>query len=315
MSRRRALPGSNDQARGAISGLPPLEIVSMPAVLPARETATLWEPGMRFGPGGCLELQECLGSGGACVVHALFDHVSGTRMAAKFQLPGVHDTGPAALRAEAKLTAALRHPNIIRVQDWDESSDVAYLLMEYVDGTTLKQVLATRQLTNAEALRVVLDVVSALEYAHQHGIFHLDLKPSNVLVSREGEVKLIDFGVGTSLVAGLLTEANAVVGTPFYMAPEQWTTGDVDVRADIWAIGSLLYEMYCTRGGFSHRALRAPVQWANDHVLRERSPVPSVLTRILEQTLNIDPNGRFQSASALRTALLHASPALLESVG
>ena len=163
---------------------------------------------------------------------------------------------------EARALARLNHPNIVTVFDFGEVQGQFYLLMEFVDGLTLRQLLQTGKIAPAEALNIVPKICEALQFAHEQGIVHRDIKPENILLDKQGRVKIADFGIAK--IAGLeskdfsLTGAKDVMGTPHYMAPEQVEKPQtVDHRADIYSLGSRrrrkfkwtcgLMKWFCTR--------------------------------------------------------------------
>jgi tRNA A-37 threonylcarbamoyl transferase component Bud32 len=150
---------------------------------------------------------------------------------------------------EARTLARLSHPHIVGVHDFGEADGLYYLVMEYVDGASLREVLHTGKLTPREALELVPQICSALQFAHEAGVVHRDVKPENILLDHSGNVKIADFGLAKLLDPGRadgvsLTVSGAIVGTPAYMAPEQIERPlEVDHRADIYAVGVVLYEM------------------------------------------------------------------------
>src|ERR1019366_5999138 len=149
---------------------------------------------------------------------------------------------------EAQALARLNHPNIVTVYDFGETNGLYYLLMEFVDGMSLRQLLQSRKLAPEEALVIVPSICEALQYAHEQGIVHRDIKPENILLDKQGRVKIADFGIakllGTDGKVESLTGEQGVVGTPHYMAPEQVEKPSiVDHRADIFSLGVVFYEM------------------------------------------------------------------------
>src|SRR5262249_12915893 len=149
---------------------------------------------------------------------------------------------------EARALARLDHPGIVAVHDFGQSDGMYYLVMQFVDGVNLRQILRAGQLRPAEALRIVPQVCEALQYAHDQGVGHRDVKPENILLDRRGQVKIADFGLAKLLdrqpADALLTGSGQVMGTPHYMAPEQTERPlAVDHRADIYSLGVVFYEM------------------------------------------------------------------------
>ena len=159
---------------------------------------------------------------------------------------------------EARALAKLNHPGIVTIYDFGRADGLYFFLMEFVDGVSLRQLLANSRVSTREALAIVPQICDALQFAHDQGIVHRDIKPENILLDRRGRVKVADFGLAKIIVGGgepahgqgglsgtsSLTEAGKVVGTPQYMSPEQTENpSEVDHRADIYALGVVLYQM------------------------------------------------------------------------
>jgi len=174
-----------------------------------------------------LEVLECLGRGGMGVVYKARQPRLNRLVALKILAREKEKDPRFAERftREAQALARLNHPNIVTVYDFGETNGLYYLLMEYVDGMSLRQLLQTRKLAPEEALVIVPSICAALQYAHEQGIVHRDIKPENILMDKQGRVKIADFGIAKLLGADgkvtSLTGEQGVVGTPHYMAPEQ----------------------------------------------------------------------------------------------
>ena len=201
----------------------------------------------RFFPS--LELIELAGHGGMGAVYKVRQPQLGRFAALKFLFPEKQSSPHFAERfeREARTLAALSHPGIVAVYDFGKVDGRFYLLMEFVDGLTLRQLLRARRLSPAEAVGIVPKICDALQYAHDQGVIHRDIKPENILLDKTGQVKIADFGIAKMLnLPGnmSLTGSMDVIGTPLYMAPEQIENPEiVDSRADIYSLGVLFYEM------------------------------------------------------------------------
>ena len=229
------------------------------------------------------EIGEVIGRGGMAEVHEGRDLRLGRRVAVKILRPDLakDPTFQARFRREAQSAAALNHPNIVAVYDTGEdvltSPDgertvVPYIVMEYVDGMTLRQLLASgRRLLPERALEITAGVLSALDYAHRHGIVHRDIKPANVMLTRTGDVKVMDFGIARTIndVGSTMTATSAVMGTAQYLSPEQARGEVVDARSDLYSTGVLLYELLTGRPPFRGDS---PVSIAYQHV--SEMPLP-----------------------------------------
>ena len=221
---------------------------------------------------------------------------------------------------EARALARLRHPNIVVVYDFGEHDGRPFMAMEYIDGETLRQRLArTPPLKIALGLALVEDLCAGLANAHDAGIVHRDIKPDNIMVDRQGVVKLLDFGIARSAHAESthqMTQPGMIMGTYNYMSPEQLLGEMVDKRSDIFAVGAVLYQVIAREQAFPgafgavyHRVLTAgPVP------LEERVPgVDPTLVRIVMRALERDPQDRYQSANDMRQELARARQRLADA--
>jgi serine/threonine protein kinase len=243
------------------------------------------------------EVLECLGRGGMAMVYKARQPRLDRLVALKVLAPGRAKDPQFAERfqREAQALARLNHPSIVTVHEFGETNGLYYLVMEYVDGASLRDVLRQGRVPPALALSLVPRICEALQYAHDEGVVHRDIKPENILLDRQGRVKIADFGIaklcGNPGATPPLTEARAVVGTPHYMAPEQVEhPQSVDHRADIYSLGVVFYELLTGElplGRFSPPSSRAGTDQRLD---------PIVL-----RTLEKEPAQRYQRAGEVRT--------------
>jgi serine/threonine-protein kinase len=216
-------------------------------------------------------------------------------------------------RREAQAAANLSHPNIVPVFDWGEDGETYFIVMELVDGISLAEMLRNSvTLTPARSAQIVAQVAAALGYAHRSGVVHRDVKPGNILITREGQVKVTDFGIAQAVSSeDHLAEAGSVMGTATYFSPEQAEGIAVDGRSDVYSLGVVLYEMLVGRPPFVGET---PVEVSSQHVHNVVPPmsqfsssVPHDLEAIVMEALNKSPSNRYQSADELRADLLRFS--------
>lgn len=213
---------------------------------------------------------------------------------------------------EGLISARLRHPNIVQVFDYSDRDGLYYIAMEYVGPNNLQNVLrdAGGKLPLAESVRLVAQLLSALECAHERGVTHRDVKPANVLMSPEGDAVLTDFSIASMQDAQRLTQTGAMVGTPDYMAPEQFDAKDVDKRSDLYATGIVLYEMLTGQRPFQGDTVSSIMKAQLMHTPRpphELEPgIPLAVSELILRAMEKEPEARFDSAAAMRTALLEA---------
>lgn len=215
----------------------------------------------------------------------------------------------ARFQREAKAIAALEHPNIIQIYDMDTEDTLYFMVMEFVEGDTLKNYLAQSEnpLPISEAAYIFRKVASALGYAHEQGMLHRDIKPANILLGKDGRVVLADFGIARILSDTQFTATGALVGTPAYMSPEQGRGTSVSAASDIYALGILLYEMLTGQVPFD---ADTPIDIIRQHVhvpfpspRATRSELPEVLEEVIVKATQKDPDQRFQTVSEMVGAL------------
>ncbi|MET8290704.1 Stk1 family PASTA domain-containing Ser/Thr kinase [Streptomyces sp. NPDC005132] len=263
--------------------------------------------------GGRYELGQVLGRGGMAEVHLAHDTRLGRTVAVKtLRADLARDPSfQARFRREAQSAASLNHPAIVAVydtgEDYIEGISIPYIVMEYVDGSTLRELLHSgRRLLPERSMEMTIGILQALEYSHRAGIVHRDIKPANVMLTRNGQVKVMDFGIARAMGdAGMtMTQTAAVIGTAQYLSPEQAKGEQVDARSDLYSTGCLLYELLTVRPPFVGDS---PVAVAYQHVREEPQP-PSVfdpeitpeMDAIVLKALVKDPNYRYQSADEMR---------------
>ncbi|MFE2967351.1 Stk1 family PASTA domain-containing Ser/Thr kinase [Streptomyces sp. NPDC059340] len=263
--------------------------------------------------GGRYELGQVLGRGGMAEVHLAHDTRLGRTVAVKtLRADLARDPSfQARFRREAQSAASLNHPAIVAVydtgEDYIEGISIPYIVMEYVDGSTLRELLHSgRRLLPERSMEMTIGILQALEYSHRAGIVHRDIKPANVMLTRNGQVKVMDFGIARAMGdSGMtMTQTAAVIGTAQYLSPEQAKGEQVDARSDLYSTGCLLYELLTVRPPFVGDS---PVAVAYQHVREEPQP-PSVfdpeitpeMDAIVLKALVKDPDYRYQSADEMR---------------
>jgi eukaryotic-like serine/threonine-protein kinase len=285
--------------------------------MPAVNTGLL-QKGTKLGP---YTIVERIGAGGMGVVYMARDTKLGRLLALKVLAEGslAGATARARLLREARNASALNHPNIATIYEAGEDAGQVYIAMELVEGRPLSAVIQREGLAPETVIRYGLEMAAALSHAHERGMVHRDLKPANVVVTTDGHVKVLDFGLAKRLSASeiaqatvsekSLTEFGAIVGTLPYMAPETLRGEEPDARTDVWALGAVLYEMAAGsppfRGGTPYELSSA--------ILREApaalpSRVPASLQSVMQRCLAKEREQRYQRASEARAALETIGP-------
>ncbi|MFE0775778.1 Stk1 family PASTA domain-containing Ser/Thr kinase [Streptomyces sp. NPDC058861] len=263
--------------------------------------------------GGRYELGSVLGRGGMAEVYLAQDTRLGRTVAVKtLRADLARDPSfQARFRREAQSAASLNHPAIVAVydtgEDYVDGVSIPYIVMEYVDGSTLRELLHSgRKLLPERTLEMTVGILQALEYSHRAGIVHRDIKPANVMLTRTGQVKVMDFGIARAMGdAGMtMTQTAAVIGTAQYLSPEQAKGEQVDARSDLYSTGCLLYELLTVRPPFIGDS---PVAVAYQHVREEPQPpsnfdpeITPEMDAIVLKALVKDPDYRYQSADEMR---------------
>lgn len=222
----------------------------------------------------------------------------------------------ARFQREARAVAALRHPNIVQVFDFDVHDDLYYMVMELLEGNTLKayqNAFRTKmlRLPVSDMVRILMDVLSGLEYAHREGVVHRDLKPANIMLTRRGQAVLTDFGIAQIVGATQYTVSGALMGTLTYMAPEQGLEGKCDTRSDIYSLGIVFYEMLTGSVPFdADTPLAILMKHVNDPLplpCKVDPSIPESFERLALKALAKDPDDRYQSCKEMKHALQGAA--------
>lgn len=257
------------------------------------------------------KIEEKLGGGGMSVVWKAYDLVLDRSVALKVLRPEMSDDEEfiGRFRREAQSVASLSHPNIVNIYDVGEDGGLYFIIMELVDGETLRDKLrAEGRLPVDEALRIAQQICEALAHAHARRIIHRDIKPQNILITKQGDVRVADFGIARALGGVSTTSRDVVVGSAPYISPEQAKNGTVSARSDLYSLGVVMYEMLTGKPPF---AGDSPVAVALQHVqgqvpsLREKNPdIPEAVEAVIMKALAKDPDDRFASATDMLKAIV-----------
>jgi serine/threonine-protein kinase len=269
--------------------------------------------------GGRYELDGVVGRGGMAEVYRARDLRLDRIVAVKTLREDLarDQTFQARFRREAQSAASLNHPSIVAVYDTGEdttpTSHVPFIVMEYVDGRTIRDLLRDdRRLLPERALEITDGVLRALDYSHRNGIVHRDIKPGNVMLNRQGEIKVMDFGIARAMsdAQATMTQTAQVIGTAQYLSPEQARGERVDSRSDLYSVGCLLYELLTGRPPFTGDS---PVAIAYQHVRENPIPpsrvdpeLPAWADPIVLRAMAKDPGERYQTAAEMRSDIQRA---------
>jgi serine/threonine protein kinase len=270
---------------------------------------------------GPYRIDACIGSGGMGVVYRARDTRLGRTVALKtLSSQWIDDSQRRArFEREARAVAALSHPNICALHDIGRHGDLDFLVMEYVDGEPLSAAIHRGPLTAQATAQMGSEIASALAAAHAKGVVHRDIKPANVIVMPDGHVKLVDFGLArmtepvrdVGIPAGLVTETGVLLGTPFYMSPEQAIGQALDSRTDIFSLGVVLFECLTGRRPFDGETrseyVRNLISGAPRPIGELRPGIPTALQRVIEQCLDPKVETRANSAQAIADALVQVA--------
>src|SRR5882762_8993735 len=270
---------------------------------------------------GRYQLERVLGKGAMGIVYEALDPKLHRKVAIKTILISQLDEETAkdfSMRfvREAHAVARLNHPNIVQVYDFGEEGDMAYLVMEFIRGDELKSTLSTgRQFDRKECVRIMCELLDALEFAHEAGVVHRDIKPANIMLDSQGRAKLTDFGVArvtdSDRTHAERTQAGTVVGTPAYMSPEQIQGQRIDRRTDIFSAGVILYQFLTGQKPFTGEGAWTVAK----KIIQEDPPMPSSINmalspefdRVVAKALAKDPDQRFATAREFSQALKRAA--------
>ncbi len=256
------------------------------------------------------------------VVHRAHDTVLGRVVALKVLSAdlGADDELHQRFRREAEAIGRLSHPNIVAVYDLGESDGQLYMAMELLDGDDLRRLIEHREdIPLADRVRVLLDIAAGLGFAHSRGVVHRDIKPANILVTSDGRVKLLDFGLARVAFRETITKRGIVLGTPDYMSPEQAMGQDIDHRTDIFSAGAVFYEFLTARKPFPgktlHSVLFKIISGEPEPVLAVCPELPARLAFVVHRMLAKDPKKRYGSMEDVGRDLSQIHAALRKSQG
>ncbi len=264
---------------------------------------------------GKYEIKRQLGRGAMGTVYEGWDPIIERRVAIKtVSLPDASDPETeealARFRREAQAAGRLTHPNIVGVFDYGETADLAYIVMEYVDGPPLKNLLDKQErFTIADTVRIMEDLLAGLKFSHDRGVVHRDIKPANLMLTSSGQAKIADFGIAR-IESSSMTQAGTVMGTPAYMSPEQIMGQVVDARSDIYSSGVLLYQLLTGErpfeGGMSaimHKALNTEAPLPSQISVT----APTTFDPVVRKAMAKRPEDRFANAASFADAVREAA--------
>ncbi|MGG4453507.1 Stk1 family PASTA domain-containing Ser/Thr kinase [Brevibacillus porteri] len=256
--------------------------------------------------GGRYQIESRVGGGGMAIVYKAKDLILNRPVAVKVLRSqfGTDEDFVNRFRREAQAVASLSHPNVVGVYDVGQEGDTHYMVMEYIEGYTLKEVIIQRgALPVEEAVRIAEQICDALDHAHQNQIIHRDIKPHNIMIGKNGRVKVTDFGIARAVTSATITHTNAMLGSVHYFSPEQARGGITGEKSDIYSLGIVLYEMVTGELPFSGDS---PISVALKHLQeplpepRQVNPaIPQSVENVILKALVKDPFLRYASASEM----------------
>lgn len=278
---------------------------------------------------GRYKLLDTIGEGGMAIVYRAEDLILDRVVAVKVLRSEFSQDDEFILRfrREAESATSLAHPNIVTIYDVGEEDDLYYIVMEYVEGRTLKDYIKDEApLANKKALEIMKQIASAIRHAHDHHIIHRDIKPHNILITHNGDVKVTDFGIAMAMTSATITHTKSVIGSAHYFSPEQAKGSIANEKSDIYSLGVVLYEMLTGSLPFSGES---PVSVALKHLQDKFTPpkqlnrnIPQSVENIIYKAMEKDPLNRYDSVKelqddlelALEPTLVHEAPYTPRSV-
>jgi serine/threonine protein kinase len=260
--------------------------------------------------GGRYEIKEKLGSGGMAVVYKArctwLDRIVTVKVL-RDELVNDEEF-VRRFRQEAQAVARLSHPNIVSVYDVGQEDGTYYIVMEYIDGQTLKEMIKEKgKLSPEKAIDLTSQICSALEHAHENNIIHRDIKPHNILMTSRGKVKVADFGIARAAAETTVTHPGKIMGSVHYLSPEQARGEVVGISSDLYSAGAVLYEMLTGRVPFEGESpISVALKHLQDPIIRPREldpTIPEPVEQVILRALNKDPKKRFSSAREMLKAL------------
>src|SRR5712692_5492298 len=265
---------------------------------------------------GKYELHQLLGEGAMGIVWKAYDTVLRRYVALKLLSSSFRKTREMQERflREARAAGGIQHANIVTVYDLGEAEGQLFIAMELIEGRDLSDMIALRDpLALERKLDITIEVLTGLQFAHQRGVIHRDVKPSNIRIMPDGRVKIMDFGIARLQKADA-TGSGAIVGTPTYMAPEQITNGAITPATDVFSVGCMLYELLCYQRPFEAESVHGvlyQVLTTEPRPLRTVAPsIPAALERVVAKAMNKVPHERYESAGQMMSTLQQIRAAL-----
>jgi serine/threonine-protein kinase len=258
---------------------------------------------------GDYEVLDRIGQGGMGAVYKVRHSISDRVEALKVLLPDLHEAEGLEDRflREIKVQASLSHPNIASLHTAFRFKNQLLMVMEFIEGESLRSAITTRGLAICDSVRYIRDVLRALGYAHARGVVHRDIKPGNVMIANSGHVKLLDFGLASAVKGQSLTRSGAVMGSMPYMAPEQVKSLPVDARTDIYSVGVTLYQLVTGKmpipGETDYELMNGHLNHVPVPPAAVNPNVPANVSAAILRALEKDPARRFQSADEFGAAL------------